>query len=95
MKVDLKVYDGNGQNYGKTLKILDNAGTPPHNAATSVFIECEGRRYEARILTYRKSDTLRGAGTIKTLICDKHWHPGRILHGELTVNGGTHIYKVL
>lgn len=94
--ISLKVYDGTREsNYGTTLQILDNPRTLPHELADQVFLEYQGYRYEAKIRTYRCSDTLRGSNTIKELLRLNDWNPGLTFPCEFVSNGDTHIYRIL
>lgn len=94
--VKLKVYDGNREdNVGITMQIMDNARTLPH-ICDRVFLEYQGRRYEATIGAYRCGDTLRGAETIKDLIVRNNWQPGQTFLCEFSSErDGNHIYKIM
>ena len=95
--ISLKVYDGNREgNYGVTLQVMDNPRTTPHEFVDRVFVEYNGRSYEAMIGTYRHGDTLRGANTIKELIIHNNWQPGQTFLCEFTNDGDrTHIYRFI
>ena len=91
----LKVYDGKrASNHGKTLQVMDNPRTLPHDFVEQVFVEYNGRSYEAMSGTYRHDDTLRG-NTIKDLILRNNWQPGEVLLCAFYNNVYTHIYKII
>ena len=94
-RVSLRVYDGNRtDNYGKTLQIVNNTLTEPHNT-NFVYVEYKGVRYLAKEGSYQRGDTLRGARTIQRLIEDNHWRPGQELRCVFENENGVHIYRIL
>lgn len=94
-RVVLRVYGVPGNNYGKTFQILNNQITLPHNT-DEVFVEYEGRLYEARLGSYcGRGNTLRGKDSIKTLIEDNHWLPNQEFEATfLCTDEGRHIYRI-
>lgn len=95
LTVTLKVYDGHREdNYGKTLQIVNNTLTEPHNT-NCVYVEYNGVRYRAKEGTYKRGDTIRRARTIQRLIEDNHWQPGQELHCVFENENGIHIYRIL
>ncbi len=95
-RVVLKVYDGLGNNYGKTFQILNNRITLPHNT-DEVYVIFNEMWYEARLGSYCcGGNTLRGKDSIKKLIEDNRWHPGQELQAAFSCSEeGQHIYKII
>ena len=94
-QVKLRVYDGiRADNYGKTLQVLNNTLTEPHNT-NCVYVEYNRVRYRAKEGTYKRGNTIRGARTIQRLIEDNHWQPGQELHCVFENENGIHIFRIL
>ena len=93
--ISLKVYDGNREsNQGRTLQILDNPRTKPHDNAIRVFVDYKGRSYEAESGTYHKSDTLLGED-VRELIRRNNLQPGQSFHCVFFIEGDTHVYCII
>ena len=94
--ISLRVYDGKRDgNYGVTLQIMDNPRTLPHEFVDHVFVEYRGQQYEASIGSYQHGDTLRGANTIKELIQQNQWIPGKNLICVFTHEWGIHSFIII
>lgn len=92
--IRLRVYNTIGKNYGKTLLIVNNKKTIPHQT-DEVFISFRDTLYEARIGSYMKGNTLRGKDTIKRLIENNRWQPGQeFIVSFLLTEEGCHIFRI-
>ena len=87
--VSLEVYKG-----GLTLQVMDNPRTKPHGHVNRVFVEYEGRPYEAECGTYHNGDTLRGE-EIRELITRNNWQPGYLFSSQFIRVGNTHVYRII
>ena len=93
--VSLRVYDGNREsNQGRTLQVLDNPKTMPHEYVSYVSVRYGGQSYEAECGTYNDGDTLRGE-EIKELILRNNWQPGHSFHCQLIIEGDVHTYSII
>lgn len=95
-KVVLRVYDGSGNNYGKTFQIKNNRITLPHDT-DEVYVEYDGKWYEARLGSYcGGGNTLRCKDTIKKMIEDNRWLPGQEFQAAFhCTEEGQHIYEII
>lgn len=95
VNVSIKVYDGKrADNYGKTFQILNNAQAFKQTV-TGVCVEYRDKSYPATLGAY-KANTLRGKDSIKTLIENNHWQPGKTFQCVFTISpDGTHVYRIL